>query len=74
MTCLVSTRPVWVGLRPSGFLHHHQIFDVIIELRDYRYEIKNFGCDAESFSGRLKPDMRTVYNCVIYLSATDKGS
>ena len=38
-TITLSTCPVWVGRKSTGFLHHNQSFDVTIEKSDY--DIKN---------------------------------
>ena len=35
----LSTCPVCVGLKPTGFLHHNQIFDVITEKSDYNIKV-----------------------------------
>ena len=39
LSCPASTCPVSVGLKPPGFPHHNQIFDVTIEKCDC--DIKN---------------------------------
>ena len=54
-TCLVH-----VGPKPTGFLHHNQIFDVVIEKNEY--DIKNFIVQRKSAGfWPLKLNMWTGY-------------